>query len=272
MLTMWISQNRQERRLRIPRGSRSLASQRHRFRPRLEGLEDRTILSTLTALNNHDAGAGSLRDATGRAKDGDTIVFDPSLSGQTIALTSDELAIKKSVDIEGPGADKLAISGNDSLRVFDIVNQGLTVTIAGLTITHGRGGGGGFGSGGGGGAILNASSTLNVVNDVLSDNQADTRGGGITNQNGVLNATNTVFIGNQAIGGPTSRYTEGGAIWNSNRNSSATVVGCTFIGNRAVGASGGVITGNGGSVGEANGGAIHSEGFTGQPSTLVVKN
>src|SRR5207244_9446236 len=117
------------------------------------------------------------------------------------------------------------------------------------------------------------SSTLNVVNDILSNNQADTRGGGITNQNGVLRATNTVFIGNQAIGGPTSAYTEGGAIWNSNRNSSATVVGCTFIGNRAVGPSGGAITGNSGTaVGETNGGAIHSEGFTGQPSTLVVKN
>src|SRR5204863_2153845 len=91
--------------------------------------------------------------------------------------------------------------------------------------------------------------------------------------NGVLRATNTAFIGNQAVGGPKSAYTEGGAIWNSDRNSSATVVGCTFTGNRAVGASGGVLTGSsGGALGAANGGAIHSEGFTGQPSTLVVKN
>src|SRR5437016_4266452 len=192
------------------------------FVPRLENLEDRTILSTLTVLNNHDSGAGSLRAAIAGAHSGDTIVFDPGLNGQTIALTSDELAIKTSLDIEGPGADKLTVSGSATFRVFDIVNQGLTVTIAGLTITHGLGGGGGAGGGGGGGAILNASSTLNVVNDVLSNNQADTRGGGITNQNGVLRDTNTVFIGNQAIGGPKSAYTEGGAIWNSNRNSSAT--------------------------------------------------
>ncbi|MFL5340385.1 MAG: hypothetical protein ACJ8F7_09560 [Gemmataceae bacterium] len=228
--------------------------------------------SKLTVLNNHDGGAGSLRDTIGRAHDGDTIVFAAGLAGQTITLTSDELAIKKSLDIEGPGADKLAVSGNDTYRVFDVVNQGLTVTIAGLTITHGHGGGGGAGSGGGGGAILNASSTLNVVNDVVSNNQADTRGGGITNQNGVLTVTNTVFIGNQAIGGPKSAFTEGGAIWNSNRNSSATVVGCTFIGNRAIGADDVVITGNSEGSVEANGGAIHSEGFTGQPSTLVVRN
>src|SRR5438105_4634814 len=161
---------------------RSPVSHRRSFLPRLEALEDRTVLSTLTVLNNHDSGAGSLRAAIAVAHSGDTIVFDSGLNGQTIALTSDELPIKKSLDIEGPGADKLAVSGSDTFRVFDVVHQGLTVTIAGLTITHGRGTGGGQGSGGGGGAILNASSALNVVNDVLSNNQAETRGGGITNQ------------------------------------------------------------------------------------------
>src|SRR6516162_9661973 len=148
MLTMWISQNRHERRLRLPRGSRSLASQRHRFRPRLEGLEDRTVLSTLTVLNTLDKGAGSLRDTITSAQSGDTIVFAPTLDGQTITLTSDQLTINKSLDIEGPGASLLAISGNDANRVFDI-SGGNTVTIAGLTITHGRAGG----TNGGGGAV-----------------------------------------------------------------------------------------------------------------------
>src|SRR5262245_15516733 len=101
------------------------------FRPRLEILEDRTALSTLTVLNNHDLGAGTLRGTIAHARDGDTIVSDPSLNGQTIALTSDELAIKKNLDIEGPGASLLAISGSDNYRIFDVVNQGLTVTIAG---------------------------------------------------------------------------------------------------------------------------------------------
>jgi hypothetical protein len=59
------------------------------FVPRLEILEDRTLLSTLTVLNNLDSGAGSLRDTITKAKDGDTIVFAASVNGQTITLTSD---------------------------------------------------------------------------------------------------------------------------------------------------------------------------------------
>src|SRR6516162_2363451 len=119
------------------------------FRPRLEILEDRTVPSTLTVTNNLDSGAGSLRDAIKNANSGDMIVFAPSLNGQTITLTSGELAFSKSLDIEGPGASLLAISGNNASRVFDISqNQTpVTVTIAGLTIENGlspsdgRGGG-----------------------------------------------------------------------------------------------------------------------------------
>src|SRR5262245_54361620 len=90
----------------------------NRFVPRLEILEDRSLPSTLTVLNTLDSGAGSLRDVIGHAKSGDMIVFAPSLDGQTITLTSDELAITKSLHIEGPGASLLTISGNDANRVF----------------------------------------------------------------------------------------------------------------------------------------------------------
>src|SRR5262245_14159500 len=106
-------------------GPTKRSGRRQSFTPRLENLEDRTVLSTLTVLNKLDTGAGSLRDAIGRARDGDTIAFAANLNGQTIVLTSDELTIKKSLDIEGPGADKLAVSGNDTFRVFEMVNQGL---------------------------------------------------------------------------------------------------------------------------------------------------
>src|SRR6266571_3896441 len=79
---------------------------------------------TLTVLNTLDKGKGSLRDQITGARNGDTIVFHPRLAGQTITLTSDELQIAKNLDIEGPGASLLTISGNDSYRVFDIAEGG----------------------------------------------------------------------------------------------------------------------------------------------------
>jgi hypothetical protein len=106
-------------------------------RPRLEVFEDRTVPSVLTVMNTLDSGTGSLRDMIAAAKSNDSIVFDPSLNSQPITLTSGELAITKSLDIEGLGASQLTISGNDASRVFDI-SRGSVVTIAGLTITHGR--------------------------------------------------------------------------------------------------------------------------------------
>src|SRR6516165_10518861 len=74
-------------------------------RLRLEALEDRWLPSTLTVLNNLDSGGGSLRAEVAAASSGDTIVFNKSLVGQTITLTSGDLAITKSLTIDGLGAD-----------------------------------------------------------------------------------------------------------------------------------------------------------------------
>jgi hypothetical protein len=114
------------------------------MRPRAERLDDRQLLSTLTVTNAADGGPGSLRQAITSAHGGDTIQFGASLNGQTIGLTSGELAITKSLSIQGPG--NLAV-GNSSGRAFDITTPGAVVTISGLGIT-----GSGVSTGG---AILN---------------------------------------------------------------------------------------------------------------------
>jgi hypothetical protein len=255
ILAMWFTSRFQRR-----KKGRSYA-RACRYVPQLEILEDRSLPSTLTVLNNFDSGAGSLRNAIGHAKDGDTIVFAASLDGQTIVLSSDELAIKNSVDIEGPGADKLTISGGDKYRVFDI-SEGLTVTIAGLTITHGR-----TSSGQGGGGILNTGN-LTLASDVLSDNEVlngVAQGGAIGNHNGaVLSAIDTQFAGNQAIASTSGGVgiATGGAILNGSFDNKigaiATITGCTFTGNRAVGGDGGVVSGLF-EIGAAYGGAIHNQ-------------
>src|SRR5437870_9559569 len=63
------------------------ARQRRSFVPRLERLEDRTVLSILTVTNPADRGTGSLRAAIAAAQNGDQIIFDGGLQGRTIMLT-----------------------------------------------------------------------------------------------------------------------------------------------------------------------------------------
>ena len=55
---------------------------------------------TITVTNTNDSGPGSLRQALANANDGDAINF--AVTG-TIALTSGELLVAKSVTISGPG-------------------------------------------------------------------------------------------------------------------------------------------------------------------------
>ena len=88
--------------------------------PQLLVLEDRTVLSVLTVMNNADSGAGSLRDTISAAQSGDTIVFDPSLAYETITLSSGPLAISSNLTLDGLGAAQLAISGNNASQLFTL--------------------------------------------------------------------------------------------------------------------------------------------------------
>ena len=119
---------------------------------RVETVEDRTVPSTWTVTTNADSGNGSLRAAIAGATSGDQIVFDHGLAGQTITLTTGELVITQDLDIEGLGAEQLAISGNHASRIFDI-SGGATITLAGLTLTAGLALQ--VGAAGQGGAIIN---------------------------------------------------------------------------------------------------------------------
>ena len=93
-----------------------------RFLPNLELLGERIVPSTFHVTTLADAGAGSLRAAVAQANahaGADKIVFDDGLTG-TIALTGGELDVTDDLKVNGPGADKLTVSGSNLSRVFQV--------------------------------------------------------------------------------------------------------------------------------------------------------
>jgi hypothetical protein len=201
-------------------------------RPRLEMLEERRVLSTLTVTNNLDGtfDGSTLRNEIAAAQPGDTIVFASGL--QTISLGGSELEINKNLTIQGPGASLLAVSGDLESRVFR-VDAGVSVTIKGLTIE------------GGGGA---SADTITLWTGGNFPDYYDGHGGGILNL-GTLALGGCTVTGNMtrlSLGGASSRF-EGGGIFNGG---ALTLSGCTVTGNTAPDytSSGTVVQGAGGGI------------------------
>jgi hypothetical protein len=226
---------------------------RRSYRPHLEPLEKREVPAVLTVTNLLDQGAGSLRAAVVSAQDGDTIQFADGISGQ-ITLTSGEIAIRHSIDIKGPGAEVITVSGNHASRVFNI-SQNLTVSISRLTIAAGRS------PTDRGGGIYNLLSTLNITDSIITGNSVISRpsavGGGIENEGGRLSIIDSTLSDNSvsAIGG--SGVVAGGGIEN---DGTLTVVDSTFSGNSA---PGGVSGGAGGGISNSGPATVIDSTFSG---------
>ncbi len=87
-----------------------------------------------------DQGLGSLRQAILNANahlGADVISFKSSVTG-TIKLTTGQLSITDPVQINGPGAGLLAVSGNNQSRILQITKSNIAVSISGLTFTKGN--------------------------------------------------------------------------------------------------------------------------------------
>jgi len=235
-----------------------------RFRPRIEVLEGRCLPSTLTVTSTADSGPGSLRAELATAKSGDTIVFDPSLDGQTITLTSGLLDIKKSVTIQGPGAGLLTISGDNLSQVFQ-VDSHTTVSLSGMTLT---GGNAPFS----GGAIEDLGN-LTLSNCTVTGNSAFRDGGAIDvrdpNHGKGLQATLTVdnctisnnsapFGGAISVGGFAPTSVGSATIENSTLSGNSSTFGGVVdnVGNLTI--SGSTLSGN---TAAQDGGAIFNEGM-----------
>src|ERR1035441_1337105 len=207
--------------------------------------------TTVTTLN--DSGHGSLRQAIADAPPGDTIDF--AITG-TIMLTSGELVITNDLAISGPGATNLTVSGNSASRVFSLTN--VTATISGLTVANGRINGGGAGINCSGGSLLvsncvvnsnvsseqwavggagicgRASSTLTVVDTIVSSNVAGGVGGGICASGGTLQVVNSAVVQNYSGDAGGGIYFDGGMLTITN----STVSGNSILANAGAGVRG----------------------------------
>src|SRR5207302_7103794 len=147
--------------------------------------------------------------------------------------------ISRSMTLQGPGANRLTISGNQATRVFKI-RSGVTVNISGLTIAQGsvtNANGGGIsndgtltltgcaldhntvqGSGQGGGLYNNGTATIN--GSTFSNNSALSGAGGGINNIGTLTLTNSTVSGNAAA--------SGGGLLQNNSASTTTLTNCTI--------------------------------------------
>lgn len=203
--------------------------------------------ATYTVTNTADSGVGSLRDAINQVNagiGGDTINF----SGVTGTITvSSTLVITKTVTINGPGANVLAISGGDAVQIFNLGSGAANSVLSGLTITHGHATVTGMSQGAG---IYAGTATLTVNNCAFSYNTAGLGslnvGAALLGGAATLTVNNSTFFNNKALVG------NGGAIYASR----LVVNNSTFYNNIAA----------------ANGGAIYvpiGTNLTIQNSTLV---
>lgn len=159
---------------------------------------------------------------------------DVDLTGLSGTVSTSGIAVSGGVNLIGPGANKLTLSGGNANQVLSI-SSGASAVLYGVTIANGKV------SSGSGGGIENAG-TLAIIESAVSGNSANSGGG--VDSNGTLTVIGSTFSGNSAPSG------NGGAIFSSGL---LTVINSTFSGNTVVGGAG-------------VGGAIKSDG------TLTVTN
>jgi hypothetical protein len=207
----------------------------------LLGFADRARSATNTVTSLADSGLGSLRQTMADSSAGDSIVC--GVAG-TITLTSGELVVTRNLAIVGSGASPLAISGNNSARVF-YVNTNVNLTLSNLTIANG-----------------------------FSD-----QGAGVYNSGGELILHRCTLVNNSATGQSGAPYSGnpgndgcGGAVYNSGI---LNAIDCAFLANSVLGGTGAMASrpsGPGGAGGDGNGGAIGNSGTLILTSCLLANN
>ena len=214
-----------------------------------ESLEDRRVLATLTVTSLADAGAGSLRDAIATSNangEDDTILFDASVAGGTVSLTSGALTIGETgfaTTITGSG-ETLDAGGTSGVVVVDdgdgyVQTAGVVATISNVTIT---GGDVSYDSGStqytGGG--IQSGEELILDNVTITGNTGDF-GAGVANAGGLLTVTDSMITNN--VG-----QANGGGLYATGMYHDTTITNTTISGNSTGSFQNGPYASTGGGV------------------------
>lgn len=199
--------------------------------------------ATYTVTSADDSGTGTtcgttctLRQAIGAANvnaGGDTITFASTLSGDTILLdiaNKGHIAITDSLTIQGPGANRLTVSGGGVASTTDggifsdnVPASGNALTLSGITLTNGN-------TAGKGGAVSFAYGHLTLSRVAIQNSYAQAFGGGFYKGSGTLNVNYSTISGNSAGnsgGGFSANYP------------TTSLIDTTISGNTANGSGGG---------------------------------
>lgn len=191
-----------------------------------------TAAANIIVTNNADSGPGSLRQAIADISAGSTITFTPTLAGQTITLAS-ELLIEKNLTIDGSGLNpKVAISGNNAGRIFNI-GKSLTTSIKSLVLENGLMTSSGNYTDYGGAILVDLSSTLSIDHVTFSKNQSYEGGAIFIPASASVTILNSEFDSN-------SSQTDGGAIYIISRGD-LTVEYSVFTNNSSADGGGAIV-------------------------------
>lgn len=229
------------------------------------GAYEKEVVCTIAVTSAASSGPDTLRQAISDVCAGGLIVFDASLSGSVIDISTDgELEIDKDLTISG--TVPITISGNNATRVFNvtagnIIFDSLTIANGNTQTTDCLGGAGRCGGGimiqynvngiavtvtnsalvnntvaSFGGGIFNDRGAVAVNNSSLSGNSSDMHGGGIYTYQGIVIVDDSILSDN-------SSNSFGGGI--NNDNGILTVKGSTISDNYSVSSLGGGIYSSG---------------------------
>ncbi|MEM8677106.1 MAG: right-handed parallel beta-helix repeat-containing protein [Cyanobacteria bacterium P01_G01_bin.67] len=126
-------------------------------------------MTVIWVTNSADQGSGSLRQAVYKAKSGDTIRFDSSLSNQKITLNSG-IWLNKSLTFDGADAPNLTISGGNKTNILwmGAVDDKLSLTVKNLTLADSY-----YEANAGGAIWAQDNSTINIENVNFTGNVSD---------------------------------------------------------------------------------------------------